>query len=377
MTEYILGYDTIGSGSISGTKYTQRGYSHSCWAMSDALAGGAAISISIYGNYWHFSEPCDIRLGLYSDNGGTHGGTPDNLLDYTEIFTVDSLTPQWWTADVVLGYTIEANTKYWVSVLHPYQEVLGNFERFYDMTVSAPLGMERIWYIVAVNQFVDPWTGAGSITLWDTLSLYLTYNTIQTVVTVSSDATIEGQPVDPTVFTYASVDTIAADIVTNYNAFDIKLKHICDHNITGGQRTLTTCPRCVGTGYYYDIKFNEVGKPLEVALVDKLSQTLEKLVLTENNDFHPEVAINMQQWLGESPISEIKAVIKFELSKSLMILMATQRGVPNLAAEAQIASIDSIEIFEDTSNPGTLDYAVTITTMSGTHRELTGTIAFT
>lgn len=373
MTEYILGYDTIGSGSTSGVKYTHQGYSHSCWAMSNALAGGTAISISIYGNYWSLLEACDIRLGLYSDAPGY----PLNLLDYTAIFTVDSLTPQWWTADVVLGYTIEANTKYWVSVLQPDQEVLGGFERFYDITAGGAIGSERIWYNGAVNQFADPWTGAGSFTLLDKLSLYLNYESTQTIVTVTSDSIIEGQPVDPTVFTYAAVDTIFADIVTNYNAMDIKLKHICDHNITGGQRTLTTCPRCVGTGYYYDIKFNEVGKPLEVALVDKLSQTLEKLVLTENNDFHPEVAINMQQWLGESPISEIKAVIKFELSKSLMILMDTQRGVPNLAAEAQIASIDSIEVFEDTSNPGTLDYAVTITTMSGTHRELTGTIAFT
>ncbi|KKN27384.1 hypothetical protein LCGC14_0865120 [marine sediment metagenome] len=190
--------------------------------------------------------------------------------------------------------------------------------------------------------------------------------------TFSSDSYLYGA--DPTVFTYAEVTAADADIVTNYNAFDIKLKHVCNHKLDDVQYVLTTCPRCLGRGYYYDIRFNEAGKPLEVALVDKLTQTLEKFVLTENNDFHSEVAINVQQWLGEFPIAEIKSIIKFELSKSLMILMETQRGVPNLSGEAQIASIDSIEIFEDVNNPGSLDYAVTITTVAGNSRELTGTV---
>ena len=193
--------------------------------------------------------------------------------------------------------------------------------------------------------------------------------------TINSNTVISGlnSGVDSVTFTYAEPAGVT-DIESNYNAFDVKLKHTCNHNLSNVQYTLNTCPRCLGTGYYYDIKFNEAGQPIMVELVDKLVQTLEKFVLTENNDFHSEVAINAQQWLGESPISEIKAAIKFELSKSLITLMETQQGVPNLATEAQIASIDSIEVFEDTDNPGSLDYAVTITTAAGNSRELTGTV---
>lgn len=190
--------------------------------------------------------------------------------------------------------------------------------------------------------------------------------------TVISNAEI----IDPTVFTYAEAAVAVEDTAINYTVFDMKLKHTCNHNLIDGQYTLSTCPRCLGIGFYYDIKFNAAGKPLEVSLSDKLAQTLEKFVLTENNDFHPEVAINVQQWLGGSPISEIKAIIKFELSKSLMTLMDTQQGVVNLSNEAQIASIDSIEVFEDTDNPGTLDYAVTITTAAGSSRELAGTVVY-
>lgn len=188
--------------------------------------------------------------------------------------------------------------------------------------------------------------------------------------TVISNAQI----IDPCVFTYAEPSGATA-IALNQNSFDMKLKHTCNHNLADGQYTIATCPRCLGTGYYYDIKFNEAGKPLEVSLADKLTQTLEKFVSTENNDFHPEVAINIQQWLGKSPISEIKAIIKFELTKSLIALMEMQRGIVNLSSASQIASIDSIEVFENVDNPNTLDYAVSITTIAGNSRELTGTIA--
>jgi len=189
-------------------------------------------------------------------------------------------------------------------------------------------------------------------------------------ITVSSDAVI----IDPTIFTYADVTDATGNVVSNFTAFDAKLKHTCNHTLSTGKYTLGKCPRCLGIGYYYDICFNEAGKILEVSTVDKLTQTLEKFVITESNDFHPEVAINVPQYLGESPISEIKGVIKFELSKSLMELMNAQRGVPNLAGDAQISSIDSIEIYEDPADPESLDYAVTITTIAGSIKELTGTV---
>lgn len=191
-------------------------------------------------------------------------------------------------------------------------------------------------------------------------------------ITLTSDASI----VDASIFTYSSIVAATDTVITNYTAFDVQLKHTCNHKLGASQYTLSKCPRCLGKGYYYDIQFNAAGKILEVSLVDKLAQTLEKFVLTESNDFHPEVAINVAQWLGGSPISEIKAVIKFELSKSLMALISTQRGVPNLASEAQIAKVNSIDVYDDVSDPGTLNYGVTVTTIAGGTRILTGSIIF-
>jgi len=48
------------------------------------------------------------------------------------------------------------------------------------------------------------------------------------------------------------------DPVYNDAIFDLNLKQTCDHVLSSGRYTLNTCPRCLGTGYYYDLKFNEV-----------------------------------------------------------------------------------------------------------------------
>ena len=189
--------------------------------------------------------------------------------------------------------------------------------------------------------------------------------------TITSDARI----VDPLYFEYAEPTTITSSTISrNYNTFDIKLKHICSHYLSNIQYTLGKCPRCLGTGYYYDAKFNEMGRLIQISLEDKLQQALEKLVLTDENKFHTDVAIGLKKWLGEVPISKIKAIIEYDLVKSLAVLQETQRGVLNLSGQARIASVDNIEVYENLESPDTLEYLVEITTMAGDIKELTGTV---
>ena len=188
--------------------------------------------------------------------------------------------------------------------------------------------------------------------------------------TITSDARI----VDPLYFEYAEPVEVSDEITRNYNTFDIKLKHICSHYLSNIQYTLGKCPRCLGTGYYYDAKFNEMGRLIQISLEDKLQQALEKLVLTDENKFHTDVAIGLKKWLGEVPISEIKAIIKYDLVKSLAVLQETQKGVLNLSGQARIASVDNIEVYENSESLDTLEYLIEITTMAGDTKELTGTI---
>ena len=73
-------------------------------------------------------------------------------------------------------------------------------------------------------------------------------------------------------------------------------------------------------------------------------------------------------------ISKIAPIIKYELIKSLATLQETQKGVPNFSANAQIASVDNIEIYTDPDASDTFSYLVEITTVAGSIKKLTGVV---
>jgi len=189
------------------------------------------------------------------------------------------------------------------------------------------------------------------------------------IKTITSNAVI----VHPDTFVFAApADT--DDVTINFDTFNLKLKHVCDHKLVSGTYRLANCPRCLGMGYYYDVKFNDIGKLVRIELTEHLAQTLEKLAITEENYFHPGVAINIQKWLGAAPISEIKAAIRFDIIKSLITIQEVQRGAPNLSSEVQIKRIDNVIVREDSSDPTRLYYIVQVTTISGVQRALEGIV---
>ena len=187
-------------------------------------------------------------------------------------------------------------------------------------------------------------------------------------ITIISNARI----VDPLHFEYAELTEALDTITRNYNTYDIKLKHTCNHYLNNIQYTLSKCPRCLGTGYYYDAKFNEMGRLIQISLEDKLQQALEKLVLTDENKFHTDVAIGLKKWLGEVPISKIKAIIKYDLMEGIATLKNNQKSIKGLSTRAQISSIDDITV--TVLDIDSLHYVVTITTVSGESTNLEGVI---
>lgn len=85
----------------------------------------------------------------------------------------------------------------------------------------------------------------------------------------------------------------------------VKLKHTCNHALSTGQYTLSTCPRCLGAGIYYDIQFDDIGQVVSVADVDKLAQDLEKIILTEANVFHANYAANLKKYIGKTRVEPL------------------------------------------------------------------------
>lgn len=186
---------------------------------------------------------------------------------------------------------------------------------------------------------------------------------------INSDAVI----VHPEVFTFAvpSAETVTSP-APRATAIDLKLKHTCNHRLSSGTYKLENCPRCLGLGHYFDIKFTATGQLSAVTLEDKLIQALEKLAITRNNQFHPEIVVGIKKWLGALSNRENLGVIKNDIVSALATFRETQKTVSNLSPRARISSIDSISV--DISSPDALYYNIVLTTVSGKKAVVSGTI---
>ena len=176
----------------------------------------------------------------------------------------------------------------------------------------------------------------------------------------------------PTVLDFSgSADIITSVIPTTLNAFDIQLKHECDHTLAAGQFTLEACTRCLGTGFFFDIKFSETGRPPILSIEDKLIQSLEKMVLTSENKFHENLVVALHDKIGKL-IDDVEGAVKYDLIQAVATLKNNQRGVPNLSSRAQIARLDKVSVSRE--DESSLRYIIEVTTVSGEQIELSGII---
>ena len=177
---------------------------------------------------------------------------------------------------------------------------------------------------------------------------------------------------DPQIFVASGSAAVTSNIVaSNLSSFDLQLRHPCDHVLADGSFKLSTCSRCNGTGIYFDIRFDQTGHPSILKIEDKLIQSLEKLVLTSENKFHEDIVLGIHDRIG-GPIDDMIGIIRYDLIQGIATMKQNQRGVPNLSARAQIATLNKVEVDNDTAT--SLRYLVEITTVSGETAEVTGNI---
>lgn len=169
---------------------------------------------------------------------------------------------------------------------------------------------------------------------------------------------------------------VTSNTVTKSSAVvDVKLRQICNHALSDAQYTQSNCPRCLGKGYYFDIKFDTHGKVAVISQEDKLAQALEKILITERNHFHPEYAKNLQKWLGTLKLDEVKELIKYDIVNAVGVLKAYQDSFPGTySPRTMIATLDAIDVTEPT--PDAIQYTIDITTVSGQQLTLTGAVVF-
>ena len=201
---------------------------------------------------------------------------------------------------------------------------------------------------------------------WD--EICITKRTL-TAAEIATRAIIHG---DSLQFNYSGSASLTTNTASRgLNAFDVKLRHPCNHNLSTGQFILNTCSRCLGTGYYYDIKFNAYGRPETLSIENKLQQALEKMVLTPSNNFHESLFVDIQSHVGQLQ-EDIEPIIAYDIQQIVAAMKHTHRSVVNLSPSAQIFSLDSIEVIKEGQT--SLRYIVKITTVAGDEIEVIGDI---
>ena len=151
---------------------------------------------------------------------------------------------------------------------------------------------------------------------------------------------------------------------------EAQLQHVCDHLLTTGRYTLSNCPRCLSTGYFYDIQLDGTGAVAQITGSAKLQQELEKIVRTSlrENAFHIEYGfptvtgmVNSADNLTFLKQAVLDAVINLQTYQE----EAMKQNTANFSTEELINKIESIETAVDPADPQRVTYTVTLQTISG------------
>ena len=188
-------------------------------------------------------------------------------------------------------------------------------------------------------------------------------------IIVANSYILEYTTANPLDFDFAP-DATTGTVKQTYR--EPKLKHICDHVLNGVQYTLNTCKRCIGNGYYYDIKIGSDGDILQVSGVNKLQQELEKIIITTigDNTYHNLYGTDLHKSnLGLTSVESRETNIKTRIVNSVLRIKMLQteeiRKGNSFSADELINNIQKIDVFDIYGSPTSIGYRVYIKTHAG------------
>lgn len=322
-------------------------------------------------NFFQYSQPNFIKF-IYNGSGGTYSFA--SLTDW-KAFNHDQHSfegdPKFVSAS--FGQT----TDFHLPINSPCIGV--GFAQGISSSINYPDLYTSDWEQDARNNLWDIGADQTVIVAYTTTILsdaYIFVPFAQTQTILSDTYVLAYSPVDPAHFSFPS--TITPQITlpqVNTTAFDLSLKHVCNHVLSSGTFKLNICPRCLGSGFYYDIKLSPDGLFETISKISKLQQELEKITLTEGNPFHPDYGANLQARVGNISIQRLKPIIESDLRKAIGQLQKFQEqasGVNIFSSDELISHIDSI-IIQENGQTG-LQFNVYIITKSAEKITLQGSI---
>lgn len=159
---------------------------------------------------------------------------------------------------------------------------------------------------------------------------------------------------------------------------DAKFKVVCTHavGIPVQQFLLTTCPRCLGKGFYNAYQFGIDGKMITVSGVNKLSQQIQK-ILTETK--RPSgYGFDYSVLTGVISPNTLTAV-KSEIVRCIEYLKASQQQekregftyLPTEEISTDSRAIAVLEAFVDQTNPRAVYINISVLTVAGATADVT------
>jgi len=143
--------------------------------------------------------------------------------------------------------------------------------------------------------------------------------------------------------------------------FDIGMTLECDHVVDGQAYSPDECPRCNGTGYYYDFSLDGKGRVVRLYGLPLLFEQIRKAFLTlrGENVFHEAYGTRLREFIGKT-ISEEDVVFEVESALGFIALnQQNQRAAgQSLADDEVLRELVSVEVVE--KDPRSPEIRVTI-----------------
>lgn len=131
---------------------------------------------------------------------------------------------------------------------------------------------------------------------------------------------------------------------------DVKIFNVCNHLVNDVKYDISSCPRCYGKGYYFDIHFDVAGEAVLASGNVKLQQEVLKILIDEKYDnvFHQEWGSKIKTFVGSKNLNINKTKLEFIVRSALEYLKKVQmnetKNWNNLTDEEILDKIVSINI---------------------------------
>ena len=130
---------------------------------------------------------------------------------------------------------------------------------------------------------------------------------------------------------------------------DIKYFCQCDHYANHKQYDYDLCPKCKGTGYYYDITFDVSGNPVLATGTIKLQQEMLKIIndVRGNNQYFERWGSTIHNIIGmktvNMPAAKCEMAVRMSLEYLRLLQLIENDEYKNMTDDEILLDVESVQ----------------------------------